>query len=85
MNDKDDNPTFTWHVCEKCAIEIVKDCQDHERVIIRNPAYADGECSVCYGIVRFIVKVQKNTQSWLVKFTFNKKWKEYERSLTING
>lgn len=74
--------SFTWHVCEKCMVEIVKDCQEHERVIVRNPAYADGDCSICLNTVRYLVKVQQNTQEWLLKFTFNKEYQARIKAFT---
>lgn len=65
---------FTWIVCEECGIKIIRDLQEHERIIIKNPSYAYGECSVCYGPIHYKLTVQKNTQDWLEKFTFKKEY-----------
>ena len=64
--------TYTWYLCRSCTDKVVDDLQDHERLIIKNPAYAYGECSVCYGLLSRKVTVQQNTHEWLQKFTFNK-------------
>lgn len=74
--------TYTWYVCDKCCMIIVLHCQDHERVIVKNPAYADGECQVCYGVIHFKVIVQQNTEKWLHMFAFNKEYNERVKPLT---
>ena len=63
--------THRLELCGKCTIKIVDDLQDHERLIIKNPAYARGECQICYGVLCFIVTVQQDTFDWIRKFTFN--------------
>jgi len=48
----------------------MKDLQDHERLIVKCPAYAYGECSVCGSAIHYRITVQKNTHEWLLQFTF---------------
>lgn len=67
---------YTWIVCEDCAKRILSDLCDHDRLIIKCPAYAYGECSVCYNSIRYKITVQQDTQEWLLKFTFKKEQDE---------
>lgn len=66
------NKTFTWIVCEECGIRIIRDLQDHERIIVKNPSYAFGECSICYGPIHYKITVQPYTHDWLKTITFKK-------------
>lgn len=66
------NERFTWIVCKDCGVKIMRDLQDRERLIIKCPAYAWGECCVCYNSIHFKITVQQDTQDWLKKFTFKK-------------
>jgi len=63
---------FTWIVCEDCGVKIMRDLQDHERLIVKCPAYANGECCVCYNSIHYRITVQPDTHEWLTKFTFKK-------------
>ena len=61
---------YTWVVCDDCGLKIMKDLQDHERLIIKCPAYAYGECSVCSSAIHYRITVQQDTHEWLIQFTF---------------
>ncbi|MCZ6582673.1 MAG: hypothetical protein O6761_05835 [Thaumarchaeota archaeon] len=72
---------FTWIVCEDCGVKIMRDLQDHESLIIKCPAFAWGECCVCYNYMHFKITVQQDTQDWLKKFTFKKEVEELKQTV----
>lgn len=77
--------TYTWIVCSDCGVRIMNDLCDHERLIVKCPAYAWGECSVCYGAIHYKITVQQDTQEWLLKFTFQKEVQELKNTVEVDG